>query len=212
VTDLESLLRAVCEHPVEDTPRLMYADEVQEPDPTRAEFVRVNIKIWRLPATAMFCERAGKYSVPNLWTWSYTPRCRCGACTLARRNYNLGKRHVVWDWTKGVPAGCVNQWRRGFIEHIRITTVHFMGHAAAIFAAHPVTSVVLTDAEIFPSGGNDTFYLGGLGRLPQKYWPKLEGHPTRQAVADAASACLVAHGRELAGLPPLPDRTAGGAA
>lgn len=208
MTDLESLLRAVCEHPAEDTPRLMYADEVQETDPTRAEFIRTSVKIWRLPPAWMFCERAGEHSVPNLWTWSYTPRCRCGACTLARRNYNLAKRHIVWDWAKAMPLGCVNRWRRGFIEHIRITTAEFMGHAAAIFAAHPVTSVTITDARVFPSGGNDTYYLGGLGKFPSEYWRRLEGHPNPQAVVEAASACCVELGRSLAGLPPLPDRKA----
>lgn len=43
MTDLEALYRAVLAHPDEDTPRLMYADEVQEADPARAEFIRTHI-------------------------------------------------------------------------------------------------------------------------------------------------------------------------
>jgi hypothetical protein len=62
----------------------------------------------------------------------------------------------------------------------------------------------LPDATVWPSGGNDTYYLGGLGQFPQKYWQCLEGLPSRRAVLDAASAVCVAWARELVGLSPYP--------
>lgn len=45
----EALLRAISEHPEEDTPRLMYADWLDENgEPERAEFVRVQVELGRI--------------------------------------------------------------------------------------------------------------------------------------------------------------------
>lgn len=45
MSDLEALWRAVLANPDEDTPRLMYADEVQESDPERAELIRAQCEL-----------------------------------------------------------------------------------------------------------------------------------------------------------------------
>ena len=48
MTDQDALLRAVRAHPDDDTPRLVYADWLDEHgDPRRAEFVRVQCRIAR---------------------------------------------------------------------------------------------------------------------------------------------------------------------
>ncbi len=50
MTEREALLRAVCEHPDDDTPRLVFADWLDEHgEDERAEFVRVQIEAARLP-------------------------------------------------------------------------------------------------------------------------------------------------------------------
>jgi uncharacterized protein (TIGR02996 family) len=42
---LEALYRAILLHPDEDTPRLMYADAIEEYDPLRAELIRVQFRL-----------------------------------------------------------------------------------------------------------------------------------------------------------------------
>ena len=49
MSDEKALLAAIWEHPHEDTPRLMYADWLQEnAQPERAEFIRLQIELARL--------------------------------------------------------------------------------------------------------------------------------------------------------------------
>ncbi|MBM3981508.1 MAG: TIGR02996 domain-containing protein [Planctomycetes bacterium] len=48
-SDGDALFRAICEHPREDTPRLVYADWLQENGlPERAEFIRLQCEAWAL--------------------------------------------------------------------------------------------------------------------------------------------------------------------
>src|SRR5262245_56029773 len=52
MSDEKALLAAIWEHPHEDTPRLMYADWLQENgQPERAEFIRVQIELAQLDAS-----------------------------------------------------------------------------------------------------------------------------------------------------------------
>ena len=126
----EMLLRAVLENPAEDTVRLMYADEIQEDEPERAEFIRVQVKIARTPPEQMRC---AKNNVGTLLSHAggyllFTPRCRCAACSLARREYKLSHRYVVWDWCRGTPAGSRPVYIRGFVSEIHLPCAAFMAH------------------------------------------------------------------------------------
>lgn len=68
MSDLEALWRAVLASPDEDTPRLMYADEIQEADPDRAELIRAQCEIARLD-----------YPLPNVDRSRWEPVCvACG--------------------------------------------------------------------------------------------------------------------------------------
>jgi uncharacterized protein (TIGR02996 family) len=50
MTEREALLRAICENPDDDTPRLVFADWLDEHgEPERAEFIRVQIELAGLP-------------------------------------------------------------------------------------------------------------------------------------------------------------------
>jgi uncharacterized protein (TIGR02996 family) len=55
----------------------------------------------------------------------------------------------------------------------------------------PVERVEVKDMPIYPSAGNDTYYVGGIGRLPREYWSRLDNHPSRMAAASALSDCLL---------------------
>ena len=50
MNERDALLKAVCDHPDEDTPRLVFADWLHEHgEPDRAEFIRVQIEHAALP-------------------------------------------------------------------------------------------------------------------------------------------------------------------
>lgn len=86
MTDLEALYRAILREPDEDTPRLAYADEVEERgDPARAELIRLQVR--DIPAAQKACD----YCSMRDLHWAdperrdaTAERVRCGA-----REYDL---------------------------------------------------------------------------------------------------------------------------
>lgn len=95
--------------------------------------------------------------------------------------------------------------RRGSIDEIRLPAAALTEELArAIWSRFPVTKCVITNAVVHKSGGNDTYYLGGLGRFPAPYWRSLEGLPTRAAVIESCQEACVRRGRSLAGLTDSP--------
>lgn len=103
---------------------------------------------------------------------------------------------------RGLPGLMIEAFvRRGSIDEIRLPAAAFTEELArAVWSRFPVTKCVITDAVVHKSGGNDTYYLGGLGRFPAPYWRSLEGLPTRAAVLESCQAACVRWGRSLAGL------------
>lgn len=111
-----------------------------------------------------------------------------------RRGFVAEITCTLADWIGGKPC---NVCHDGFTIPANLCTYcggtgRLPGYGPAIVAAHPVEKVVITDAVIHASGGNDTYYVGGLGRLPQQYWSQLEGLPSRGAAVAALSDALIA--------------------
>jgi uncharacterized protein (TIGR02996 family) len=130
----------------------------------------------------------------------------------------------------GFPRECCSNrgWWRGFVWNIHLLTVDFLKHAEAIFRAHPVTSVVLTDRRPGTWGGPGQrkvigfryWYDGGgmehIGywahHIPRELCPLSSGirprrgprggvfFPTEAEANVALSERCVAYGRILAGL------------
>jgi uncharacterized protein (TIGR02996 family) len=121
--DLDALLRAICENPREDTPRLAYADCLEEyGEAERAEFIRTDV------AMALRDEWE-----PERLRWEIVRRKHPFA--LAWANYGLfGKgRMLGLDWY-GSPY-----LRRGLPWAIRVDDLGvFRECAANIFAEHPL--------------------------------------------------------------------------
>ena len=94
------------------------------------------------------------------------------------------------------------------------------GLAAALFGAQPITAVTLSDRLPYWNGFGYCWYSSERvgeryvemegAELPGHLFARVDsatnafGSPSPAAARDALSAALVAHGRELAGLPPLP--------
>jgi uncharacterized protein (TIGR02996 family) len=123
VTHEGAFLQDIVANPADDTPRLVYADWLDEHgDPGRAEFIRASLRSPEDP--------------------------------------------VVADLRQPLPAGCLVRqeltrlrglgvtaalFRRGFVEEVELPCAAFVKHAAALFAAAPVTRVTLGDREPYPS-------------------------------------------------------------
>jgi uncharacterized protein (TIGR02996 family) len=124
MTDHDALLRAIAAHPEEDTPRLMYADWLEENGrPDRAEFVRVQVELARFGAND-----------PTRRPWVI-------------RNLRFLRDHVP-GWKAGLPQLPGVEWgdfNRGLVEEVQAQTeVAVVRYAAAIFAEPAVHILRLT--------------------------------------------------------------------
>jgi hypothetical protein len=119
-------------------------------------------------------------------------------------------------------------WRGGFVDAVELPAASFLFHAADLFAAHPIAQVRLADKEARPAGpaggvawtptpaaATARYAFQRLGARrgadrpsdlpPELFAAGLPAAPfdTTARADEALSAACVAHGRRLAGLPPL---------
>jgi uncharacterized protein (TIGR02996 family) len=123
MTHDEAFLQAIIEAPEDDTPRLIYADWLEEHDqPERAEFIRVQVQLARLP------EDDGRR--PAL---------------KARERALLGEHETAWA---GPFRGLVESWkfRRGFVEQVATGAAKFLTQAERLFRLAPIRRVRLRRA------------------------------------------------------------------
>jgi uncharacterized protein (TIGR02996 family) len=123
--EAKALLRAICANPDEDTPRLVYADWLDEHGQSeRAEFIRVQCALARIEGD--------------------NPQ----RPTLARREQALLKAHRD-EWAKEVPRELNNPYFcRGFVESVYCSKADaFVKHGRALFANNPASEVWMYGAE-----------------------------------------------------------------
>ena len=195
MSDRDALLRTILLHPAENTPRLVYADWLQEHGgEPRAEFIRDTRGNW--PHVYFLWDELAA-SIPTAKLAGYGREDETG---LPRWTFNLP--HL---WGKAV-------WDRGFVAELHLPLAAFMEHAPALFRAHPIERVTLTDRR--PIIGrvwqrDDTL----AGATPEEAAAGLPreliefGHRnfrTGRAADRWLSWRCVAYGRGLADLPALP--------
>src|SRR5919201_1793466 len=119
----EGLLLDVVEHPEDDTPRLVYADWLDEHGgakrAARAELIRVQCELARLP------EEDDR--VPAL---------------RRREEELLARPGDAWVKALDVPAADY-EFRRGFVEQVALGVRQFLTQAEALFRATPVRRLKL---------------------------------------------------------------------
>jgi uncharacterized protein (TIGR02996 family) len=126
VSDGAALLRAICEHPGEDTPRLIYADWLEENgDTDRAEFIRTQCLLTQLP--------------PG----------EDGHRLDYRANELLSRHEAVW----AAPLRELILWhrfRRGFVEEVGVEGRTFLKRADELFRLAPIRHAFIrtTPAEL----------------------------------------------------------------
>jgi uncharacterized protein (TIGR02996 family) len=154
VTDGDALLAAIRAHPDEDTPRLVYADWLDENgSPARARFIRDMIDPEKKRRSHITMEHiAVRMGLPSLtvadarswgfWPWAdsrFTVRYRVGdrSFVLTDRNGN--------DFSGASflrPIGAVV--RRGFVESVRLRADEWFALADSLRGDYPLRSVDLT--------------------------------------------------------------------
>jgi uncharacterized protein (TIGR02996 family) len=114
-----TFLQAIREAPEDDTPRLVYADWLDEHDqPERAEFIRAQIQMTRL-----------------------SPHSRRRAVLLRRARELLAAHGDVWRQSLPKWARRRCQFQRGFVTHVACTALQFIEHGESLMRAAPVQSV-----------------------------------------------------------------------
>jgi uncharacterized protein (TIGR02996 family) len=121
MTHDQAFLQAICETPEDDTPRLIYADWLEEHgDGARAEFIRVQVELAR----------------PDLGAERHR--------LLEKRQDELLDLHgAAWVAALALLEGVVwDEFRGGFVERVKVEDVEvFLRRAPAIFTAAPVREV-----------------------------------------------------------------------
>jgi len=133
MTEREALLRAVCEFPDDDTPRLVFADWLQEHgEEERAEFIRAQIEAARLPADdgyrSALVARAAELQAKHGTVWLN----------------ELPKRDKI-DWVR-YPGGWLEgeEFDRGFPARVRVDNAGaVVKYAKILFAATPVRRLLI---------------------------------------------------------------------
>ncbi|MCR9201790.1 MAG: TIGR02996 domain-containing protein [Planctomycetaceae bacterium] len=134
----QSFLDEICAHPDDDTPRLIYADWLEDQGDPRGEFIRVQCELATLKKTQK------RYK------------------ELAKRQAILLRRHEG-DWTSNFPFAlrkCV--FRRGFIEESAVALGYFCRNWQKILQLTPLRDVIFTQVRDRLA---DLAKCPGLGRL-----------------------------------------------
>lgn len=158
------LLRNILEVPGDDAARLVYADWLQENgQPERAEFIRVQVELIKpdpcgMPQKCIHGPARRPFGPGQTKPSCGLPECKQRDRMRNRHDYltnqyvrdckGFSREFIVpllgakwlqlsapWQWF----------WERGFIFSIELPCAAFLEHAEAIFRAHPVTSVRLSD-------------------------------------------------------------------
>jgi uncharacterized protein (TIGR02996 family) len=117
----DALRRAIIDRPDDDLPRLAYADALDEAgDPARAEFIRVEVELARIPehdpTRPALEDREHDLLAAHEVPW---------LGDLASPGREPGDELVEWHW------------HRGFVEEVAASPRWMLDHADGLFAAHP---------------------------------------------------------------------------
>ncbi|HEY7314557.1 MAG TPA: TIGR02996 domain-containing protein [Gemmataceae bacterium] len=139
----ETFLQAICEAPEDDTPRLVYADWLDEHNQfERAEFIRAQIRLTHLaPGNRRFA-------------------------VLRRRARDLLAAHGE-AWRQGLPKWVRHlcEFQRGFVTHVTCTALQFIKHGATLMRAAPVRSMRVRRGEGRIAALAESPHLAGLTAL-----------------------------------------------
>lgn len=152
MTDRDALLAAVVDRPAEDTPRLMYADQVDEfpvePwDRDHAALIRAQVALSRAGYTGSGAGRLGLWAesmeelaVIEGWSRTWLAPARDALHPRAVMRLRRGSGHYVVAGAAAFRPAYVG-WRRGFPGHVRVCRDDFDA-AVTIARLYPTLNLV----------------------------------------------------------------------
>ena len=174
--DAEPFLQRIRAFPDDDVPRLIYADWLDEQARrlppgrreaaiARAEFIRVQIALAELPEGDPLPRNAADPDArPPLWTGGRV------ALETARTRLRVAERELLDayrdEWTapfNGLGTG--PEFRRGFVEEVKIDARQYLRHAHGLFAAGPIRHLHIHDIGNSLQAVFNSPYLGRLRAL-----------------------------------------------
>jgi uncharacterized protein (TIGR02996 family) len=141
MSDHDAFLRGILENPDDDSPRLVYADWLEERADPRAEFIRVQCELAKLP--------------PDDPKWD----------ALEQREWDLLRSHEA-EWTKDIKSIVSNwQFHRGFIDTVSLGARACVDHAEKLFQRAPIRHTTLTRVGTSSVSGKELAACSQLSRL-----------------------------------------------
>jgi uncharacterized protein (TIGR02996 family) len=153
VSDEAALLRAIRAEPDEDTPRLAYADWLDEhggaAGAARAEFIRLQIQIASRGGAGLTIAQAQRGKTPR------------GGRRLGKRTVALLAAHgLAWSlWDRYGPPYAVEEvvcgweWHRGFLRHLSCAPDDWLRCVDDLLPRHPIRSVTFTGVPVVQRSG-----------------------------------------------------------
>jgi uncharacterized protein (TIGR02996 family) len=150
----DALLAAILANPDEDTPRLMFADWLDEHgEPDRAEFIRVQIELARLrEAEADLPYAFGRHHATGRPAYGWRPHDTPERVALLKREAELHDANSA-EWRAGIPNyaggnnGYLRHFRRGFVGEAVTSLGPFLKDPRALWERQPVETLGLIWAE-----------------------------------------------------------------
>ncbi len=172
MTDVEALLKAILADPDDNTVRLIYADAIEETQPERAEFIRVQIELASFPLEVGSLRQNDNLGlvleggIDTTFRWMGKPVTteqierflRLGTFLKREAELIIGSPDKSWGANASVSdmlskSGCWWAYRgndpkwqfsRGFADHFTMQWRSWQTLSPAILADHPVRKVTLT--------------------------------------------------------------------
>jgi uncharacterized protein (TIGR02996 family) len=188
-TDAEPFLQRIRAYPDDDVPRLIFADWLDEQArwlqpaqrdaaTARAEFIRVQIALAQPPESADASGPDPRTPTP--------PANRATAESDRLRQLQVAERELLdahrAEWAApfdGLATG--PEFRRGFVEEVKIDARRYLRHAHELFAAGPIRHIHLLDIGGSLQAVFQSPYLGRLRALT--VWAQHAGERLARAVA-----------------------------
>jgi uncharacterized protein (TIGR02996 family) len=151
----EGLLQEIVAYPEDDTPRLVYADWLEDHDqPERAEFIRLQIEVARIELADSHGPRTscllfeGRSPHAHLRLSGVAPgwhlRNNPQADQLRNRAWELLRKHGL-EWGAAFRNRAREHcWRRGLVEEVTATARKLLTHAATWFRLAPIRTLTLS--------------------------------------------------------------------
>jgi uncharacterized protein (TIGR02996 family) len=145
---IEQELQRIRAYPDDDMPRLIYADWLDERGDPRGEFIRIQIALARWSPRNSFSGLGEEAASADSKMWlAPSAEEQQRYAELRRREFLLLSQHrEEWlapfrGWTSG------EEFRRGFVESVKITARAFLSHAPRLFALTPLRHVQILDLD-----------------------------------------------------------------